>query len=394
MAATREVRSPSGEKPGNFHLLKVAMGLDPREGGPTEVVVASTLGELEAGIAVTLVSPSTGSAGEARNADTLRSAGATVVLFPLVGRQNRVARRWAVSPACLAWLWKHVRRFDAIHIHGAWGFLPLGAAVFARVRRVPLVLTAHEALTDYDIRQTPRRALVPLKFIGRKVFLGLVDALVVSSELELRDTTRTKACVYCLPHPVALSPGRRVQRRRSNRVVGFIGRFHAKKNLPLLIEAIGALQDDVRLVVAGSGEADAVRQAMECVEAFGLTHRVTWLGWLEPDERLDFYEQVDVLAVPSSYECYGMVAAEAMTLGIPIVVTPTTGAAELVSESGGGLIAPQSVEGFAQALGSILESNDTARAAGERAAAFAEYRLMPISYGRTVLEIYRELCPR
>jgi len=362
------------------------MGVDPKEGGTSEVILTTTAGEIDAGIAVTLASPSTGSDGERRTVATLVSAGAEVKLFRLSGAG--LFRRWALSPSLLVWLGRNLRRYDVVHVHGAWGLVPIGALCLLRIGRVTSVLTVHEALTDYDLQQTARRYLVPAKRFGRRLILGLAQDLVVSSELERRDSAPRRAWVTVVPHPVAtgVTPGL-PHIRHTRSAVGFIGRFHEKKNLPLLLKALSRLAD-VELVVAGHGEQEAVDQMRAIADSLAISDRVTWLGWVGPEERAAFYRQIDVLAMPSEYECYGMVAAEAMSTGKPVVVTKTTGAAELARASRGGFVTEEDPAEVADALDKLLSNSELLADTGARAARFAAQHLTPRKYGDTILCLY------
>lgn len=383
--------SPAGGMPKRrpLKLLKVTMGVDPQEGGPTEVVLTTTAGETAAGMLVTVAIPSTGSDGERANVEFLRSTGADVVRFPL--GKSQLARRWAISPALLIWMAKFLRRFDAIHIHGAWGLVPVVALGLVRVARKPCVLTVHEALTNYDLRQTRHRYLICAKRVGRRVILALAGDIVVSSDLERRDSAPSRDRIHVIPHPVADRAAVRpvdAENAQRHAAVGFIGRFHEKKNLPLLLEALTRLPDH-ELVVAGHGTEQVATELRKLAEELGVSRRVTWLGWIGPDERAAFYRRIGVLAMPSVYECYGMAAAEAMMSGTPVVVSGTTGAADLVRESGGGLVAPRDARRLADTLASLLSDEGARLAAGERAAQFAADRLTPLRYGETILRLYR-----
>ena len=72
----------------------------------------------------------------------------------------------------------------------------------------------------------------------------------------------------------------------------------------------------------------------------GLAGRVRLLGFVAPRDRAAFFAAVDVLVMPSTYECFGMVAAEALSAGLPVIVTPQTGIAEIVRAHEAGVIVP------------------------------------------------------
>ena len=68
----------------------------------------------------------------------------------------------------------------------------------------------------------------------------------------------------------------------------------------------------------------------------GVSDRVRWLGFVESVS--DLFDRSDVLVMPSEYEGFGMVAAEAMAAGLPVIVPRLSGVAELVADFEAGLL--------------------------------------------------------
>ena len=56
------------------------------------------------------------------------------------------ARKWLdfynIAPGIVPWLWRNVRRFDVVHIHALFSFSSIAAAIVARARGVPYIITA------------------------------------------------------------------------------------------------------------------------------------------------------------------------------------------------------------------------------------------------------------
>jgi len=111
--------------------------------------------------------------------------------------------------------------------------------------------------------------------------------------------------------------------------IGAYGRYHESKGFDLLIAAFKALPDhaDMRLVLGGYGEDDAKLRAL----VSGCQH-------IEVGGRVDdlaaFLMQCQVIAVPSRYEAFGMVATEAREAGRPIIVSNVGGLPEQVGRCG------------------------------------------------------------
>lgn len=108
-----------------------------------------------------------------------------------------------------------------------------------------------------------------------------------------------------------------------------VGAVTPRKNYENLIEALGALKDiDWKLTIAGALDRHpaAVDALRERIAQEGLADRVTLPGKVVPATLDRFYESTDLFVSASLFEGYGMVIAEAMARGLPIVTT-TGGAA-------------------------------------------------------------------
>lgn len=114
--------------------------------------------------------------------------------------------------------------------------------------------------------------------------------------------------------------------------VGFIGRFSPIKGLDVLARAIQRIDRTdgrkVELVLAGDSRLVPTSEAARIDEALRDVARVDRLGWVPRDE---FFASVDVVAVPSVWEePFGLVAAEAMAFGRPVVVSDAGALCEVV----------------------------------------------------------------
>jgi glycosyltransferase involved in cell wall biosynthesis len=74
-------------------------------------------------------------------------------------------------------------------------------------------------------------------------------------------------------------------------------------------------------------------------EASGVAHNVRFLGLVEPGKVPELLAKVDVMVVSSHYETFGVVAAEALMAGVPVVAT-RCGGPECIVEKGDGLLVP------------------------------------------------------
>jgi glycosyltransferase involved in cell wall biosynthesis len=360
---------------GIITVLRVSAGLDPRIGGPYESTVLSVLAADNQGVRSTLVAPSYGAQPE-ESVKALRDAAIPIRFFPMI------AQRWSFSPRLTWWLLQNVNRYDVIHAHGAWTFPTLAAAIFATLSRRSIVLTPHESLTNYDVASSTGAAKL-VKIVMRRLYSSSFDAIVFASNVEAADVpARGKAQRLVIAHPV---PVRRVTRRESkgNLRVGYLGRLTAKKNIDLLIRSVPR---SASLTIAGAGPLErSLRQKASQSHA-----SIDWLGFLTDNERQDFFASIDVLALPSQYECFGMAAAEALAAGLPVLVSRNTGMAELVDRYDCGVVVtPTEVSIRAALTKPVAWWRDKASRAEAASAEFT-----PERHGRALRVLYENLLKR
>ncbi len=151
-----------------------------------------------------------------------------------------------------------------------------------------------------------------------------------------------------------------------------------RKGHDVLIDALAALQDlPWRASIAGSLDRspETARDLAERIADCGLTGRVELAGALGDEALAALYRSADVFALASRYEGYGMVFAEAMAHGLPIVATTAGAIPETVPAAAGLLVPPDDTAALATALRAMIERTDLRRMCGE--AAFAHAQTLP-----------------
>jgi 1,2-diacylglycerol 3-alpha-glucosyltransferase len=144
------------------------------------------------------------------------------------------------------------------------------------------------------------------------------------------------------------------------RVLGFVGRFAAEKNMGFLLDALLRLVArgvDAHLVLVGDGPG---RPALEAaVDAAGLRGRVSFTGYVARERTFDYYGLSEVFVFSSLTETQGLVLLEAMSEGVPVVALSAMGVAELMADGRGGLtVCPGDLEGFSAAVERLLADRE------------------------------------
>ena len=178
-------------------------------------------------------------------------------------------------------------------------------------------------------------------------------------------------------------------KRSEDTILMVMSRDTYVKGLRFLLEALAELRKkyDVKLAVVGRTLGDGLTEKL--MDKLGVTAQVRFYDQIETDELVRLYRTAAVVAVPSTYEGFGLPAAEAMACGVHVVST-TAGALPEVVGDAGILIPPADSAAITQALACLLDNPDKRREysqAGRKR--IVENFNWKLAAGRTV-EVYKE----
>ena len=321
----------------------------------------------------------------------LQQAGVPVFTFPPLRHPAELADRWSINLYQVPWILSEAAHFDAIHVHGVWNIAALSGLAAARARGTPLVVTSHESLTANDISTSRSAARRRQKLALKSLYLRWTDLFVLTSELETRESLPLTAPATTIPYAIPDDYAKddpTPRGRDAGLTIGYLGRLAPKKNVPLLIEALSLLPNHVRLLIAGDGPETILRPARRLADELEVADRIEWLGFVPPRSRAEFLASVDLLAMPSSYESFGMSAAEAMLAGVPLVVSHRTGIAELIGRRGGGILISPTTEALAEAIRHLDVDRSVLGELGRSACAAVRHELDPAWIGERLRNAY------
>ena len=133
-------------------------------------------------------------------------------------------------------------------------------------------------------------------------------------------------------------------------LVLYVGRLEERRNPTFIAELAKKAGKGKHFVIVGEGP---LSENLRKIKRQQELRNLSLIGVLRQEELPSLYEQADVLILPSNYEIYGMVVAEALYFGTPVVSTPTAGPVDMVAdESHGILIDSLSTEHWLEAISS------------------------------------------
>jgi glycosyltransferase involved in cell wall biosynthesis len=163
-----------------------------------------------------------------------------------------------------------------------------------------------------------------------------------------------------------------------------------KKGLPYLLQALQGLQQqrtDWHLDIIGDGDLRARYEQMTI--ELGIRQQVTFWGKQPKTEVAALMRQAQILIVPSLFETFSVVAAEALACGVPVLATRCGGPEEFVTDDVGVLVPPGDAAALQSGLQSMLahlHRYDPATISQQARARFSH-----ASVGAQIHEVYRSV---
>jgi glycosyltransferase involved in cell wall biosynthesis len=287
----------------------------------------------------------------------LRRLGWDVVLLPLSARfpfPDAEALRDAET--CFAAL-----ADDSLVLVDGLAFCALDQLAIRHARRLRLIALCHHPLAletglspaqAQQLRQSEAQALHCARAV---IVTSSLTAQILIQEFAVQESHITAA-------PPGTAPGLFAACRGEPPILLTVATLTPRKAHDQLITALAGLTHlpwNVRFV-GGEHFAPAwAAQLHQQVIRAGLTDRIHFVGSVT--HLAAEYQQADVFVLPSLFEGYGMVYAEALAHGLPVVASRTGAASELVPAEAGLLVPPGDISALTQALGAILSQHDLRR---------------------------------
>lgn len=290
-------------------------------------------------------------------------------------------RRLSWAPSLKNDLRASISGYDIVHLQTVFLWPTWAAARIAINAGIPYLISPRGMLVKDLIAQ--RNSFIKSMWINliEKENLERASAIHVTSSLEKQELGRFDwrlPRIAVIPNGVdepetvaaAAPPGDVGDIVCSQPLVLFLGRLSWKKGLDRLLKAFARTTVGT-LAIVGTDDEGMVPQLLRLAESLQIAGRVRILPrTVDGADRERLYAAATVFVLSSYSENFGNTVLEAMRRGIPVVVTPEVGAAEIVAESqGGGLVVAGDPEPLGQAISRFILDPKLARdtgAAGRR----------------------------
>lgn len=233
-------------------------------------------------------------------------------------------------------------RPDVVHMNTCW--VPSCAMVqrWAQARGYRVVLTPHGMLEPWIMDRHRWTRKLPALWLYQREAVRCADLLHATAESERENLLALgwNNRISVVANGVDVEAIRMKQSWHRTGKILFLSRVHPKKGVEFLISALAEIggerreergERNVQLLVAGEGEPSYIEELKTLAERLGVSDRVRFLGGVYGEEKWRLYREADLFVLPTHSENFGIVIAEALASGTPVVTTKGTPWQELAS---------------------------------------------------------------
>jgi glycosyltransferase involved in cell wall biosynthesis len=389
-----------------LRVLQIVPSLSLVYGGPSQMALGLSKSLADNGVEVTILTTNA-------NGDTGQAPLDVPLNHPVDqdGCQIRYFncspfRRYKFSIDLLIWLNQHAHEYDLAHIHALFSPVSSAAAAVCRAKQLPYLLRPLGTLDPADLQKKKQLKLLYAAILERPN-LRAAAAVHFTSEQEAKISERFGVVTrdLVIPLGVELPDAEDIATAEirsefgiplDKPVILFMSRLDPKKGLNLLLPALEQLireGNDFHFVLAGANPQDLnyENQIHAQIQNSPLADRTTITGFVSGVAKTKLLQIADLFVLPSYYENFGIAVAEAMTAGVPVVISDQVHIWQAIEQAEAGWICTCEAATLTNQLRLALEDPIARQQRGANARTHALQHYSWQAIAQQMIEAYQEI---
>lgn len=217
-------------------------------------------------------------------------------------------------------------RPDVVHVNCCWEPQCSWTQKWSQELGYIVVLTPHGMLEPWIIKRHYWTKKLPALLLYQKRAVCKADFLHTTAESEKANLLKLgyNDKISVIPNGIDVERiPLKTDWTRKKRIL-FLSRLHVKKGVEFLLEAVANVQGllaGYSVCIAGEGDEEYVRQLKRKVRQLGIEGIVDFCGYVYEDKKWNLFREADLFVLPTYSENFGIVVAEALACGTPVITT-------------------------------------------------------------------------
>lgn len=360
-------------------ILIYITSIDLSGGGPSRSVPMLVKGLAEMGGDVTLMTQRT----ENMNTHALDGTAAKLHILDVFKSEDveRFIRR---------------EKFEIVHLQSMWDLRYHKIVKICRRLNIPYIETPRGMLEPWSLAQKKWKKRLAL-WLYQMSDLNHAACIYTTADEEAKNVKAlgVKAPCAVIPNGIEIDSYRcRTSIDVVKKQVLFLSRIHVKKGIELLLEAWSRIVSDFpgwTLLIVGNGESAYIESLKAMVQRLGVGESVTISEPVFGEAKVRLYQSSSLFVLPSYSENFGMVIAEAMSCGVPVITTRYC-PWEILNETQTGWCIDLSVENLIDSLKNAMSMDaEDLYAMGQRASQLVFDRFNYRIVAKKTMELYKNI---
>lgn len=313
-------------------------------------------------------------------------------LFPSFGTGG-----FATSAPLVRWVKQVAAGYDVIHVHGLFNPTSSFSAAAAIGTSTPTVIRPFGTLSRYTFEH--RRTALKSVWFNRveRQNLNAARAIHFTTDREREEAAwhgldfSNRSHVIPPPSLDQRTAGESTEPRSDDGIVLFIGRINPIKNLEALIDAwpiVRAKASDLLLEIVGDGDPAYVSTLRQRVSRIGVDSSVVFRGFLGGEAKQRVLSGARMFVLPSHHENFGIAALEAVSAGLPVVLSRNVQLADFVMREQLGKISDTTPNALAESILAVSRDNSLLDRVHTRGPQVVSANFSPATIGQLLSQMY------